>query len=136
MRIAVALVAASLLAAPLHAEEAPAAGRYGLTATPDGFVRLDTRTGATTHCIATEGVWHCVPVIEAVGDLAGRIDGLAAELAAVAARVDALEAASAVPAPVAAAESPAAPAGFLATALSRLLAVVRVLKYGSAEAGV
>lgn len=48
------------LAAPALAQDAPGeAGRYAMTQTPDGFMRLDTRTGAVTLCTAVNGVAAC-----------------------------------------------------------------------------
>lgn len=129
------------LAAVLTVAAAPAtaqdAGRYQVTPGADGFVRLDTRTGATSHCSRQEGVWRCQPVIEEAGALADRLDALSAEVGGLAAalseaiaRVEALVA-RIDQLPPAEAEAPAAESrGFLATVMDRLLAVVRTLKHG------
>ena len=65
-RLSFALAGVVALAAPAWSEgpvtpaAAPAgAGRYALNAARDGFVRLDTATGAVSHCSQEAGVWHC-----------------------------------------------------------------------------
>jgi hypothetical protein len=135
--------AAAVVATAAVAAEAPEAGRYLIGASAEGFVRLDTRTGATSHCTRQDGVWRCQPVIEEVGPLATRLEALSAEVAGLAAslsdltvRVDALaerpdhqasaEAVEATP--------PDADRGVVATAMERLFALVRLLKHGTGEA--
>jgi hypothetical protein len=41
------------------AGDAPAAGRFTLAPSPEGFTRLDTRTGATAHCAWRDKQWVC-----------------------------------------------------------------------------
>lgn len=125
-----------IAASMAHADDAP---RYVLSAAKDGFVRLDTMTGAVTHCRATNGVWRCEPI---AGVDESRFQALAAEVAKLTAdvallghRVDGLAAPRtevAVPAP----PLPPAPAvaaarpNPLAAVVDRLLDFVRVLKHG------
>jgi hypothetical protein len=144
MRRRFLFVAATLaVAVPGFAAEAPEAGRYQLAPGAEGFVRLDTRTGAMSHCTRQEGVWRCQPVIEETGLLAAeldalsaKVDGLAAALAALGARVDGLVAGVDRPGPAVTVEpaSPTVERGVVATAVERLFALVRLLKHGRAEA--
>lgn len=99
MRIFVMAVAC-LVAATVAAAGQEAPGRYALQSSPEGFVRLDTRTGAVSHCGERDGVWYCEPFAEQSAAVGARLDGLAAELAALrnevaglAARLERLEAA-------------------------------------------
>jgi hypothetical protein len=124
----IALAAAFLaLAVPAHAEE----GRFALSPSRNGVVRLDTATGATSHCAPVKGIWRCEPLqVEA-----NRLDALAAEVAALTAKVAALSARmSTLSAPAATAPSPTAEAppkpGFVREAVGRFLAFVRILKHG------
>jgi hypothetical protein len=50
-----------LALAPLAAaaQDAPADGRYTMTPAPDGFLRLDTRTGAVSLCTVSGGAAAC-----------------------------------------------------------------------------
>lgn len=72
------------------AEEAPNPGRFSLSASGEGFIRLDTLTGAVSHCTRTDGVWRCVPA-EAVEPAAGARE--AGQEPAIEARLRRLEAA-------------------------------------------
>jgi hypothetical protein len=125
MRIALA-IAFLVVAASAHAEE----GRYALSPSRDGFVRLDTATGAASHCSVSKGVWRCEPLqIES-----SRLDALATDVAALTAKVAALSARVAALPVVAPAPrvTPAPPprTSFLHEALGRFLAFVRALKHG------
>jgi hypothetical protein len=117
IRAVVAMLVMLVAALPGRAGEAdPEAGRYSITATDGGFTRLDTRTGAVSHCTRSEGIWRCEPAdgataatpvppaaappqtaaatpgIEARLDaLAGRLDRLSADVAALAAAVSRLQ---------------------------------------------
>jgi hypothetical protein len=122
------VLAAAFLAAAAsaHAEE----GRYVLSAARDGFVRLDTVTGAASHCAAAKGVWRCEPLpIEE-----SRLNALATEVAALSAKVAALSArVAALPAGTVAAAPPVKTTprpNFVHEALNRLLSLVRTLKHG------
>ena len=135
--------AAAVVATAAVAAEAPEAGRYLIGASAEGFVRLDTRTGATSHCTRQDGVWRCQPVIEESGALATQLEALSADVAGLAAalaelrvRVDALAARlDQQTANVAVeAQPPGADRGVVATAMERLFALVRLLKHGPADA--
>jgi hypothetical protein len=82
----VIIAAILLLAAPAGAQEQPA-GRYALQTSPGGFVRLDTRTGAVSHCGQRDGRWFCEPFAEEGATLNARIEGLERELKELAAAV-------------------------------------------------
>jgi hypothetical protein len=57
---AAVLLAATLLAGPAHAEES---GRFLLKeADQNTFIRLDTVTGAISHCSSAAGDWSCKSV--------------------------------------------------------------------------
>jgi len=66
-----------LLAGPTIAEQATSTtGRYQISPDDDGFVRLDTTTGALTHCKKQEGVWRCEILAEERPDFDGDIESL------------------------------------------------------------
>ena len=68
------------LAAPALAQDAPGeAGRYTMTPTPEGFLRLDTRTGAVALCTTTSGVAGCRGAPEERGALESEIARLSKE---------------------------------------------------------
>lgn len=58
-----AALAALVFAAPAFAQSAPADlaenGRYAMQQTPDGFLRLDTRTGKVSLCTVKDGAARC-----------------------------------------------------------------------------
>jgi hypothetical protein len=57
-----ALICLAALAAPAHAQPADPAtenGRYSMTPVQDGFLRLDTRTGAVALCRLVNGAPEC-----------------------------------------------------------------------------
>jgi hypothetical protein len=66
-----------MLAFPAAAAEEP--GRYTMTPTEGGFVRLDKETGAMTFCSGKEGDWTCKPMPDAGQKLQSRIDQLESE---------------------------------------------------------
>lgn len=55
-----AIVAASLLASAALAQEVSETGRFQMEKSEDGFVRLDTRTGAMTLCREKDGALVCL----------------------------------------------------------------------------
>jgi hypothetical protein len=126
MRIALAAILV------FAADSAEAEGRFALSASRDGVVRLDTATGAVSHCRPVKGIWRCetLPVEQS------RLDALATEVAALTAKVAALNGSIAAPQPAAAPAPSATPAGetsrpnFIREALGRFLALVRTLKHG------
>lgn len=87
-RILAPLTAAILLAAAsASAQQTPSAppqaerdGRYTMTPAPEGgFLRLDTRTGAISHCRVTEGNLQCRSGADERAALQGEIDRLSRE---------------------------------------------------------
>ena len=84
MRALVAAAALICLFGPALAQEpakpeAPASesGRYTMTPTADGFLRLDTRTGAVSLCRVENGTARCQAAIEERAALQDEIDRLA-----------------------------------------------------------
>lgn len=72
-----------LLSCSAMAENAGSApGRYQIAPDGDGFIRLDTETGALAHCDRSDGVWRCAVVTEDSSDVNRRILALEEELAA------------------------------------------------------
>lgn len=61
----------------LGVEDAP--GRYTMTATENGMLRLDTHTGAVSHCTGTAGQWVCRSVADDRLALENEIDRLSHE---------------------------------------------------------
>lgn len=119
MRLLLAFTALTLLAVPVSAEES---GRYLLSASPAGFVRLDTVTGDVSHCRQQKGMWSC----EVLAVEKSRLDALAAEVAKLSAAVAAIKGRPEAEPPAAEEKSP----GFARQMVSRLIGLVRVLKYG------
>lgn len=58
--LAAMLISSPLMFSPAHAQAAPDTdnGRFALSPVPDGFLRLDTRTGAVSTCANMDG-WTC-----------------------------------------------------------------------------
>lgn len=76
------LAGALLLAGSAMAEDAVStSGRYQIAPDGDGFVRLDTESGALTHCDKSEGVWRCRTIVEERSDLDLRIMALGEDVA-------------------------------------------------------
>jgi hypothetical protein len=69
-------------------------GRYAMTPAGDGFVRLDTRTGALSHCRFAEGALQCRAGADERAALQAEIDRLAGENADLRAKLAAAGAAS------------------------------------------
>ncbi len=65
--------------------------RYRLERTPDGYVRMDTRTGALSLCVERSGDLVCKASVEEPVSPAAEIDRLRAEVSALQARVEKLE---------------------------------------------
>ncbi len=75
---ALAAGCAVLWIAPLSAaEEQP--GRYTMSPTEGGVVRLDRETGAMSFCTGKDGDWACAPMPDRQQALEGRISELEAE---------------------------------------------------------
>jgi hypothetical protein len=69
------------LAAPAGATEV--AGRYLFEKVPEGYLRLDSVTGAVSLCAAREGIWHCTGVADDMAALTAeneRLKGRVEEL--------------------------------------------------------
>jgi uncharacterized small protein (DUF1192 family) len=80
---AAAMVAAACMIGPVAAEEAAPDGdngRYTMSTTPDGVVRLDTRTGAISTCGNEAGTgWSCYTVPDERAAMDSEIGRLQAE---------------------------------------------------------
>ena len=140
MRVIVIAVAGLIAAVPAApGEEAP--GRFALKPSADGFIRLDTRTGAASHCSRRDGVWRCEPFAEESAAVEARLARIEAEIAALKDAVAALTArldAAAAPAPASAAPMAAGPEageppGFSERLMQRFFALVREMKGGKEE---
>lgn len=83
------LIAAAVaaLAVPAHADNH--AGRYSMSETEDGFLRLDRETGAVSHCRAKGTDWACEAVPDDRTAYEDEIARLMAELEEMRARVSA-----------------------------------------------
>jgi hypothetical protein len=82
------------LAVPALAQDVAApSGRYQIAPDEDGFVRLDTRTGAMTHCGKRAGAWRCDVLAEERSEFDRRLDALDREVAALKAEIGRLTAA-------------------------------------------
>ncbi|GLH80862.1 hypothetical protein SSBR45G_57710 [Bradyrhizobium sp. SSBR45G] len=79
----IALLAVSCLGVEASAAEdaAPESdkGRYTMSTTPDGVIRLDTRTGAVSTCNNSAGGWACYAVPDERAALDAEIGRLQAE---------------------------------------------------------
>jgi hypothetical protein len=67
---------ALMLAVPAGAAET---GRYVLKDVEGGFIRLDTETGAVSHCAVRNDTWRCEPVADAQAALQDEINRLTQE---------------------------------------------------------
>ena len=85
--LACAAALAGLAAQPAAAEEAE---RYRLERTQDGYVRLDTTTGAMTLCREADGRLVCAPAAQETGP-ASEVESLRERLRLLEGRVAALE---------------------------------------------
>ncbi len=128
-----ALVAIAVPGVSALSQEAPAA-RFLLTPGKDaGFTRLDTKTGAVSHCGQLDGVWSCEPFDDS--DLQDHLSALSADVARLSAEVDRLSARidALGPAPEAVAvqqpdQSDDEQPGFADAVLRRFLDLVREIK--------
>lgn len=88
VRVILFLAGGLLLGWPAVAEEAaPGPGRYQFAPDGDGFVRLDTETGAIAHCGRSEGRWRCDVAADGP-EFDHRIVALQQELAALEAELE------------------------------------------------
>jgi len=93
-----AAAAALFAAVPAFAQNSAPAGRYQIAPDENGFIRLDTETGALSHCRKDAGAWRCDVLVEEQSNLDRRIDALDGRVAALTGeigrltgRLDALE---------------------------------------------
>jgi hypothetical protein len=75
----VAFAVAGANAAPPQAMPDTENGRYALSSTPDGVLRLDTRTGAISTCSNSGGGWACYAVPDERAALDAEIGRLQAD---------------------------------------------------------
>ncbi|MFC6488843.1 hypothetical protein [Nitratireductor sp. GCM10026969] len=94
MRVTAAALAGLFLLTPgiLAAQEAGAGGeRYLLEKTDNGYLRMDARTGAMALCRERSGEFVCTPAADERRPDDPRIEALRERIAALEARVEALE---------------------------------------------
>ncbi len=143
-RIALITIVSVGVIVPAAAQDAPPpAGRYQLApGQGSSFVRLDTRTGAVSHCDQQAGVWRCEPIVESglkdkLSALSNKVDRLSSDLDRLSLRVDTLAADAGSPALPAAAgpgdKAADAPHGFAPAVVYRLLEMIRAIKHGHAD---
>ncbi len=96
MRIVAIAALAALLCSGLaaSAQRAPnEAGRFTIAPQDDGFLRLDTRSGAVSHCRKDPaGEWSCMPFNEGEAARNDAIAALEKRMATLSAELDALRA--------------------------------------------
>ncbi len=74
-RCVTALLLVMLIAAPVMAQQT-ASGRYTMTPSGEGMLRLDTQTGAVSHCMQDTGNWICKSIADDRNALENEIDRL------------------------------------------------------------
>lgn len=74
--LAMALAGAALAEGPIAPVEAGENGRYSMTPTDGGYLRLDTRTGAVSLCKVQNGAAFCRAATEERAALESEIDRL------------------------------------------------------------
>jgi hypothetical protein len=67
------------LALPASAETTPDTGRFTMSPTEGGVIRLDRETGAMSFCSGKEGEWSCKPMPETESALKKKVEELEAE---------------------------------------------------------
>jgi hypothetical protein len=124
------LLSALVVAIPAGIGAASNAPRFTVQPGPGGATRVDTQTGAISHCTPRDGAWHCEPAMPApIGDperVSEAINALAARVDAISARLDRI--ASGEGAAGAAGEAPPRRA-LPAEVVDRFLQMVRRLKH-------
>ena len=91
LRSLLVLVGGYLVLGPALAQQAGSDhGRYQIAPDGDGFVRLDTETGALSHCERSDGVWQCAVVVEDRVEIDRRIAALQEEMASLKANLEEL----------------------------------------------
>lgn len=84
---AMLVIVGGLLLGPAMASDQ---GRYQIAPDGDGFVRLDTETGALSHCERSDGVWRCAVVVDDHAEIDTRIIALQEEMASLTAELEVL----------------------------------------------
>lgn len=82
VKLIVSLVGlAIIVSVPSRADPTPPdpSGRYTMSPTDEGVVRLDTHTGAMALCQRKDGVWACEDMGDSQRALVGELDKLKAE---------------------------------------------------------
>ena len=137
--VLVAFVLAAVGVPAAAQDGVPPAGRFQLAPGDGGsFVRLDTRTGAVSHCRQENGVWRCQPIMDSgltdrLTALSDKVDHLSADLDRLSLRVDKLAVGAGAPAAVPADRATGKGEGFAQTVVYRLLEMMRTLKHGRAD---
>ncbi len=127
MRRVVLILAGLFAAGAAVGDEVKPANRFAVQPSDDGFIRLDTQTGAVSHCGRRDGVWFCEKLVEDRSALEEKIDALSARVDALSRAVDTL-----ARAPAAGPPPRPANAGFATRLIDRLYALVRRITGGSA----
>ncbi len=94
LKLIVSLVAPTILAVAslsLPSLAADTSGRYTMSTTEDGVVRLDTQTGAMALCQRKDGKWACEDMDDSQRTLMSENDKLKAENKSLKDQVDHLE---------------------------------------------
>jgi hypothetical protein len=124
MRRIALLFVGVVLAGTAAADELKPGNRFAVQPSDDGFIRLDTQTGAVSHCGRRAGVWFCEKLVEDQTALEKRIDELTARVDALSKTVDALVARSAAAPPTQVLETP----NFTTKLIRRFYALIRRMK--------
>jgi hypothetical protein len=77
--VLLAVVVAGVALIAVHGPKAEESGRYSMTPTANGVIRLDKETGAMSLCSGAAGQWSCEPMNDSQRNLAAEIDRLRAE---------------------------------------------------------
>jgi hypothetical protein len=96
MRQSLILASLLVLATPAVAEDgisdAPkGAGRFAIQSSDGGFIRLDTETGAVSHCKRTNETWRCDAIAEDEAALQAQMKSLSDQVTALAGEVAGLK---------------------------------------------
>ena len=140
MRAWIFLAGMLVFACAAGAEEETKASRFAVEPSGDGFIRLDSQTGAVSHCGKRGDIWFCDPLTENESGLQHRLDVLSAKVDALTRQVAELAQRLAPAKPpgnatvsVAPSAPPAArPMSFSERLMRRFFALVREMKGASA----
>jgi hypothetical protein len=119
-----------LMIVPVAAQDA-GTGRYAIEPSVDGFIRLDTETGAISHCTRRDNVWRCETLAEdrsAVEALTDQVRALGERVDALTGRLDELEGRPPVDVPPPAATEFEPEPGFAEMLVQRLILLVRDIR--------